>query len=157
VGTFFEDQAGGLNGVAKTLDTGDAAGLHAAAVHEKGVELNAAIGGEKAAAASVEGRVVFEDGNGGFDGVESGCSAREKGVAGFEGAANAGFMSGSGFGGDGPCATVNEESGRMGSGRGHGAIVKHLAGERRGRNLAGKNQNKRAIKNCSYRYPTVVE
>jgi hypothetical protein len=77
VGTLFEDQAGGLNGVAKALDAGYAASLQAAAVHEESIELHAAIGGEKAAAAGVEGGVVFEDGDSGFDGVEGGCSARE--------------------------------------------------------------------------------
>jgi hypothetical protein len=115
VGALFEDQTGGLNGVAKTLDAGHAAGLHASAVHEERVELHAAIGGEKAAAAGVEGGVVFEDSDRGFDGIEGGCSAREKSVAGFKSAADASLMSGSGFVGDGPCATVNEESGRMGS------------------------------------------
>jgi hypothetical protein len=142
VRTFFEDQAGGLNGVAKALDAGHAASLHAAAVHEEGVELNAAVGGEKAAAASVEGGVVFEDGDGGLNGIESGCAAREKGVAGFESGADAGQVSGSGFGGDGPCATVNEESGGMGSGRGHGDMVEHSAEERRGGNMVGKTIKK---------------
>jgi hypothetical protein len=131
VRTFFEDQAGGLNGVAEAFDAGHSAGFHAAAVHKESVELDTAVGGEKAAAASVEGGVVFEDGDGGFDCIEGGCAAREKRVAGFESVANAGFVSGSSFGGDGPCAAVNEESGGMGSGRGHGVIVEHLAGGRR--------------------------
>jgi len=130
--TSFEDQASGLNGVAKALDAGYAAGLHATAVHEEGVELDAAVGGEKAAAAGIEGGVVFEDGDGGFDGVEGGCAAGEKGVAGFEGAADAGFMSGSGVGGDGPCATMNDESGRVGGGRGHLVIVEHSAWKAQG-------------------------
>jgi hypothetical protein len=47
VRAFFQDQAGGLDGIAEALDTGHAAGLHAAAVHEQGVELDAAIGGEE--------------------------------------------------------------------------------------------------------------
>ena len=127
MGTFFKDQAGGLNGVAQALDTGHAAGLHAAAVHEKSVELNAAVGGEKAAAAGIEGGIVLENGDGGFDGVESGCAAREKSVAGFKGAADTGFMSASSVGGDGPCATMNEKSGRVGGSGGHLAIVEHWA------------------------------
>ena len=130
VGTFFEDQAGGLNGIAEALDTGHTAGLHAAAVHEERVELNAAIGGEKAAASGIEGGIVLEDGDGGFNGVESRTTAREDCVAGFKGAANAGFMGASGVGGDGPCSTVNEES-RGVSGSGHLIIVEHWAGERR--------------------------
>jgi len=126
VRTFFEDQAGGLNGVAKALDAGYAASLHASAVHEEGVELDAAIRGEKAATSGIEGGIVFEDGDGGFDGVEGGCAAREKCVAVFKGAADAGFVSGSGVGGDGPCATVNDECGRVG-GRGHRVIVEHFS------------------------------
>jgi hypothetical protein len=77
VRTFFKDQAGGLNGIAEALDAGHSAGLHASAVHEEGVELDAAVGGEKAAAAGVEGGVVLEDGDCGFDGVDGGCAARE--------------------------------------------------------------------------------
>jgi hypothetical protein len=131
VRTFFENQAGSLNGIAQALDAGYAAGLHASAVHEESIELDTAVGGEKAAAAGVEGGVVFEDGDGGFDSIEGGCAAREKSVAGFKGVADAGQVIGSGFGGDGPCAAVNEKSRGMENGRGHRAIVKHLA-EKRG-------------------------
>jgi hypothetical protein len=70
VGTLLEDEAGSLNGVAETLDAGYSAGLHAATIHEESVELDTAIGGEKAAAAGVEGGVVFKDGDGSFYGVE---------------------------------------------------------------------------------------
>jgi hypothetical protein len=77
VWTFFKDQASGLNGIAQALDTGYAAGLHASAVHEESVELDAAVGGEKAAASGIKGGVVFEDGDGGFDGIERGCAAGE--------------------------------------------------------------------------------
>jgi hypothetical protein len=116
---FFKDQARGLNGIAQALDAGNSACLHAAAVHEECVKLHAAIGGEKAAAAGVEGGVVFENCDGGFDSVEGGCSAREKGVASFESLADTVQVVGSGVGGNGPCATVNEESGRVESRRGH--------------------------------------
>lgn len=40
---LFKDKTGGADGVAKMLDTGDASGFHAAAVHEKCVELDAGI------------------------------------------------------------------------------------------------------------------
>jgi hypothetical protein len=143
VGTLFKDQAGGLNGVAEALDASYAASLHASAVHEKSVELNAAVGGEKAAATGVEGGIVLEDGDGGFDGVEGRCAAGEKSVAGFEGAANAGFMGASGVDGDGPCTTVNEESRRVDDG-GHLIIVEHWAGQRREGFWWEKT-----IKNCS--------
>jgi hypothetical protein len=94
VRALFEDEAGGLDGVAEAFDTGHAASLHAAAVHEEGVELDAAVGGEKAAAAGVEGGVVFEDGDGCFDGIEGRAAAREDGIAGFKGVADTGFVGG---------------------------------------------------------------
>jgi hypothetical protein len=73
---LFQDQAGGLNGVAKMLDAGHAASFHAAAVHEKGVELNASVGSQEAATAGVEGGVVFEHGNGRFNSIESRTAGR---------------------------------------------------------------------------------
>jgi len=74
VGTLLKDQARGLDGVAEALDAGNTAGLHAAAVHEQGIHLDAAIGGEEAAPAGIEGGVVFKDGNGGFNGIEGGTA-----------------------------------------------------------------------------------
>jgi len=128
VSATFEDEASSLNGVAQTLDTGHAASFHAAAVHEEGVELNVAVGGEKAAMAGVEGGVVFKDGNGRFDGVEGRGSARKKIVTNFKRVTNSGKMGGSGIGGDGPCATVDKKSGNVDSGGSHLNIVEHLAG-----------------------------
>ena len=116
---FFEDKTGGLDGVAEAFDTGDAAGFHAAAVHEEGVELDAAVGGEEAAAAGVEGGVVFKDGDGGFNGVECGTAEGEDAVAGFEGVANAGLVGGCGVGGDGPGAAVDDEDGVVSGGGSH--------------------------------------
>ena len=131
VGALFEDQAGGLDGVAEALDAGHAAGFHAAAVHEQGVELDAAVGGEKAAAAGVEGGVVFEDGDGGFDGIEGRAAEGKDGVAGFKGAADTGLVGGCIGGGDGPCAAVDEKSGDVRGGGGHRNMVEHFAGKRR--------------------------
>ena len=89
VGALLEDEAGGLNGVAEMLDAGYAASLHAATIHEKGIELDAAVGGEEAAAAGIEGGVVFKDGNGGFDGVEGRTAEGQDFIAGLESFANA--------------------------------------------------------------------
>jgi hypothetical protein len=107
VGTLFENQAGSLNGVAEVLDAGHATSFHATTVHEKCVELNATVGGKKAATTSVEGRVIFEDGDGGFDSIEGRSTPRKKGVAGFKRVTDTGFMSGRHVSGDGPRATVN--------------------------------------------------
>ncbi len=124
----FEDQAGSLNGVVEALDAGHAASLQAATVHEEGIELDAAVGGEKAAMAGIEGRVIFEDGDGSFDRVEGRSAAREDGIAGFQRVADTGLVGGSGVGGDGPCATVYEQSRSVVGGRGHRNIVEHLRG-----------------------------
>jgi len=122
---FFEDEAGGLDGVAEALDAGHAAGFHAATVHEEGIELDTAVGGEEAAAAGVEGGVVFKDGDGGLDGVDGGAAEGEDGIAGFKGGADAGFMGGCGVGGDGPGAAVNEESGVVSGRECHASMVEH--------------------------------
>jgi hypothetical protein len=52
--------------------------------------LYAAVGGKKAAAAGIEGGVVFKDGDGGFNRIEGGCAAGEDCVTGFEGFADTG-------------------------------------------------------------------
>ena len=106
VGALFKDEPGSLDGIAETLDAGHAASLHSAAVHEEGVELNAAVGGQKAAAAGVEGGVVFEDGDGCFDGIDSGSAERENGIAGFKRVADTGLVGLGRVGRDGPCAAV---------------------------------------------------
>lgn len=66
----FENQASSLNGIAEPLDAGDAAGLHATAIHEERIELDMAVRGKKAATTGVKGGVIFEDGDGGFHCVE---------------------------------------------------------------------------------------
>ena len=72
-----EHQARGLNGIAQALDAGDSAGAHRASIHEESIKLDAPVAGEKAAAPGVEGGVVFEFGDGGFDGVGGGgCRVR---------------------------------------------------------------------------------
>jgi len=111
VGTFLEDEAGGVDGIAQALNAGDASGFHAASIHEEGVELNAAVGGEEAAAAGVERGIVFEDGDSGFDGVEGCAATGEDFVSGDKSASNAGFVSGCGVAGNGPCSAVDEEGG----------------------------------------------
>ena len=113
VWTFFEDQTGGLNGVAKMLDTGHAASFHAVAVHEEGIELHAAIGGQKTATAGIEGGIVFEDSDGGFDSIESRAALRKNVVAGFKRIANTDFMGSLLIDRDGPGTAVNEKSGRV--------------------------------------------
>ena len=86
---FLQDEAGGFDGVAQTLDAGDAAGLHAAAVHEQRVKLGATIGGEKAAETCVKGGVIFKDGDGGLDSIDRRAAYGQDGVASFQSDADA--------------------------------------------------------------------
>lgn len=123
---FLKDESGGLDGVTEMLDTGDAAGAHAAAVHEEGVKLNAPVGGEEAATAGVEGGVVFKDGDGGFNGVKGGGAAGEEVVSGLKGSTDASLVGLGGIGGDGPSATVDEEDGGVGGRGGHPDMVEQI-------------------------------
>lgn len=111
VGAFFEDETCSVDRVAETLDTGNAACFHASAVHEEGVELNAAVGGEEAATAGVEGGIVFKNGDGGFHGVDGAAAAGEDFVTELKGAADTGLVGGRCVGGYSPRSAVNEEGG----------------------------------------------
>src|SRR5580692_326860 len=68
--TFFQHQPGGLDGIVEALDAGDASGTKSVTFHNEGVELDATVRGEEAAAAGVEGDVLFHDGDGGLDGFD---------------------------------------------------------------------------------------
>ena len=111
VRTLIEDEAGGLDGIADVLDTGYAAGAEGGAIHEQGVELNAAVGGKEAAATGVEGGIVLKDGDGGFYGVGGAASPVEDGVAGLKGATDTTQVVFGHIGRDSPGSTVYEERG----------------------------------------------
>ncbi len=108
---LFKDEPCGSDGVAKMLDTGDATGFHAAAVHEECVELDAGIRGKEGAATGVECGVVFKDDDGGFNGIESGTAVGEDFGAGLEGSTYAAFVVSFSFRRDGPGATMDDEDG----------------------------------------------
>jgi hypothetical protein len=108
VGAFIEDQAGGLDGVAEVFDARYAAGAEGISVHEQGIELDATLAGQEAAAASVEGGIVFEDGDGGFYGVGGGAAFFEDGVAGREGLSYAALVVFGHLWRDGPGAAVDD-------------------------------------------------
>ncbi len=67
---LFHDGAGERDGMAGALHIGNRAGSHRLAVHDRGVELVGAIGGKDSAAAGIEERIVFEEFDGCFDGIE---------------------------------------------------------------------------------------
>jgi len=70
VGAFFEDGAGGLDGIFGAAQTRDGAGAERGGVHDDGVTFDVAVEGEMGAEAGIEDGIVFEDDDGGFDGVE---------------------------------------------------------------------------------------
>jgi len=109
VRAFVEHQARGLNGVAQALDAGDSASAESGTIHEQGVELDAAIAGEEAAASGVEGGVVFQFGDCGFDGVGGGGSEFEERVAGLERVKDALLVGLEHVVGNGPGSAVDDE------------------------------------------------
>jgi hypothetical protein len=127
VRTLFENQAGGLDGIAQMLDAGHAAGLHAPAIHQQGVQLNPPVRGKKAAPAGVEGGVVFQNGDGGLHGIKRRSTQRENAISGFKGVAHTGLVSSRDLGRDGPGAAVDEEGGNVNRRGRQENIVEHLA------------------------------
>jgi hypothetical protein len=118
VGTFIEDESRSLDGVAEVFDASYTTSAEGGAIHEQGIELNCTLGGEEAAAAGIEGGVIFEDGDGGFDGVGGRASPIEDGVAGFEGLGYTGLVILRHFRGNCPGSAVDDE-GRFGGVREH--------------------------------------
>src|SRR5580698_6830756 len=121
VGALVQDEAGGLDGIAEVFDTGYAACAESGAVHEQGIELDGAFGGEETTAAGVEGGIVLEDGDCGLYGIGGGASPVEDGVAGFEGLSDPSLVIRSHFRRDGPGSAVDDE-GRFGGVREHGDL-----------------------------------
>jgi hypothetical protein len=81
------------------------------AVHDEGVELDAAVAGEEAATSGVEGGVVFEFGDGGFDSVDGRGSALEERIASLEGVKDSLLVGLEHVVGDGPGSAVDEKNG----------------------------------------------
>ena len=91
------------------MESSGGAGAKRGAVHDDGVAFDMTVEIEVRAIPGVEDGIVFEDHDGGFDGVESGAAARENGPAGGESEVTAGIAGVHGFVGDIPCAAVNDE------------------------------------------------
>ncbi len=109
VRAVFQDGAGETDGVAHALQRGDGAGTECGAVHDDGVAFDAAIEIQVRAEAGIENRLVFEDDDGGFDGIERGAARAKHGPASGKGAMAAGFARVDGFVGDIPGSAVNDE------------------------------------------------
>ena len=106
---ILEDFAGGLNGILDALQISRGAGSKSCTVHDDSVAFDVAVEIEVRAVTGVEDRVVFEDDDGGFDGVQSRAPARKDGPPGTEGAMAAGFAGVHGVVRNVPCAAVNNE------------------------------------------------
>ncbi len=109
VRAVFQDFARELNGILDALEGGRSAGTKRCAIHDNGVAFDVAVQIEVRTVTGVEDGVVFEDHDGGFDGVEGGAAAGEDGPAGSESAMAAGLASVHGFVRNVPRAAVNNE------------------------------------------------
>jgi len=108
VRAVFVDGTGGTNRIFDALKASSGAGAERSAVHDDGVTFNFAFGVEMRAEAGVKDRSVFEDDDGGFDGVERGAARTQNFPAFGEGFEAALFASVDGFIGNIPCAAMND-------------------------------------------------
>ena len=75
VRTFIQNEPRCANRIANALHTANATGAQSSAIHHEGIELHAAVAGEKAAAAGVKGFIVFHADDSGFHGVHRRAAA----------------------------------------------------------------------------------
>ena len=106
---FFEDGARGANGIFYAVKTGDGAGAKRGGVHDDGVTFDFAVEIEVGAETSVEDGVIFENDDGGFDGVEGVTATGENIPSGVKSAQAAGFARVNGIVGNVPGTTMNNE------------------------------------------------
>ena len=106
--TLLEDAAGETNGIFDAMKAGDGAGFQGGGLHDDGVAFDLAIEIEMRTVARVEDGIVFEDGDGRFDGVKSVSARMKDGPASFEGAMTAGFAGVNRVVRDIPGAAVND-------------------------------------------------
>src|SRR5260370_141457 len=109
VRAVFENLARELNGILDAPESGRSAGAKRGAIHDDGVAFDVAVQIEVRAVTGVEGGVVFEDHDGGFDSVEGGAAAGEDGPASSESAMAARLASVHGFVRNVPRAAVDNE------------------------------------------------
>jgi hypothetical protein len=109
VWTFFEDRARSLDGIFDAMETGDGTGTKRGAFHDDRVTLDVTIEIEVRAVASIEGGIVFEDGERSFDGVESVAAVGENGPSRMKSAETASLADFDGFVRDIPGTAMNDE------------------------------------------------
>jgi len=106
---IFQNLARELNGILDALQSSRGAGAQRCAVHDDGVAFDVAVQIKVRAVTSVEDGIVFEDHDGGFDGVESGAAARKNGPPDGESAMATGLAGVYGFVRNVPRAAVNNQ------------------------------------------------
>jgi hypothetical protein len=114
VRAFFEDGARGLDGILDAVKTGDGASAESGSVHNDSVAFDVAVEIEVRTVARVENGIVFENGDGRFDGVESVAAVEENVVAGMKGTETTRFASVDGIVGDVPGTAMDYEGGLHG-------------------------------------------
>jgi len=115
---FFEDGARGLNGILDAAESRDRASLERGGVHHDGVAFDEAVEVQVRAVTRVEDGVVFENGDGGLDGVKGVAAVGEDGPTGVKSAKAAFFAGVNGVVGDVPGTTVHDKRGaHVGRGR----------------------------------------
>jgi hypothetical protein len=106
--TLFKHQARSLYWIAEVLDACHSASFHSAAIHQECIELHSSVGSKEAAAACVESRIVFENSDGRFDGIEGRSALGEDGVALLQSVSYSDLVGRRSFLRDGPSAAMNE-------------------------------------------------
>jgi hypothetical protein len=109
VRAVLENFARELDGILDAMQVGGGAGAKRGAVHHDGVAFDVPVEIEMRAVAGIEGGIILENHDGGFDGVQSGAAKRKNGPAGGERAAAAGVAGFDGVVGNVPRAAVNDK------------------------------------------------
>jgi hypothetical protein len=107
--TFLQYRTRQQDRVAHVFDGGDGTRFQRSPVHDDGVELHLAIHVQVRTEARIEGRIVFENHDGGLHSIDRGPTAAENSPASFERAANPGAAILDRFVRNVPRATVNNE------------------------------------------------
>ena len=111
---FFENSASGANGIFYAAQTGDRTSAESGSVHDDGVAFDMAIEIEVRAEASVKDGIVFENHDGGFDGVQSATPFGEYTPACLQGAEAASVAGIDSIVGNIPGTAMNDERGLHG-------------------------------------------
>ncbi len=112
VGAFIEHQPGRLDGVTEPFHAGHAARAQRASVHQQRIELYPSIPGKKAAAARIEGLIVFKNRDRRFDRVDCRPALLKQCVSGPQSIRYASLVGLQHVFGNGPGTAVNEKNGR---------------------------------------------